>query len=255
MTEELLLSVGLLLPFFGTLIGASAVLLVRRARVGALRFALLGFAAGVMLAASVWSLLIPAIELSQGWCVPALGLLLGVLLLILTDHAVARLCSPREDARERGLGRSSALILAVTLHNLPEGMAVGAVIAGVLGGSDTVGMAGAIALAFGIALQNLPEGAIVSMPLLGEGRGRFGAFLIGVLSGAVEPIGAVGMLIFAARLSPYLPLFLALAAGAMLYAAVRELIPEAESGEGGLPGTVGAALGFSLMMVLDVALG
>ena len=220
-----------------------------------LRAALLGFASGVMIAASVWSLLIPAIELSGGWRAAAVGFLFGMGFLMVLDTAIPYLHPDRSLTASGGIGRGAMLALAVTLHNLPEGMAVGAVFAGVLSGSDSVGIAGALALSAGIALQNVPEGAVISLPLVGEGMSRRRAFVFGALSGVVEPIGAAAMRALFACLSPVLPYLLAFAAGAMLYVVVEELIPEAEAGELGSVGTVGAALGFVLMMVLDVALG
>ncbi len=210
-----------------------------------------------MIAASVWSLLIPAIEMSGGWSAAAVGFLFGMGFLMILDTVIPHLHPDRTlvSGRSLGLGRSTMLVLAVTLHNLPEGMAVGAVFAGVLSGSDAVGMAGALALSFGIALQNVPEGAVISLPLVGEGMPRRRAFVFGALSGVVEPIGAAAMLALFACLSPVLPYLLAFAAGAMLYVVVEELVPEAQAGEHGAIGTVGVALGFVLMMVLDVALG
>ena len=241
--------IGLLIPFFGTSLGAASVLLFRRRPCEAVEKLFLGFAAGVMIAASVWSLLIPAIELTEAaggiaFLPATVGLLLGVAFLSLIDLSFPEL----------GAGESM-LFLSVTLHNLPEGMAVGAVYAALLSGADGTSVASALALSFGIALQNLPEGAVISMPMVGAGATRGRSFAAGVLSGVVEPLGGVLMLLLSAYLSPALPYLLAFAAGAMLHVVVRELIPASQSGQGRMLGVLGVALGFSLMMVLDVAFG
>lgn len=262
MPEEIGILLGLLLPFFGTLFGSASVFLLWRMPAETAVKALLGFASGVMIAAALWSLLLPSIEMAERsgavpWVPAALGFLLGVLFLMALDALVPHLHLQSEtpEGRLGSPGRRSMLVLAVTLHNVPEGMAVGVVYAALLGGTEDVSYASALALSLGIALQNLPEGAVISTPLVGEGVSRPRAFLIGTASGIVEPIGAVLMLLLSAYLSPALPYLLAFAAGAMVYVVVEELVPESQSGEHGDIGTVGVALGFTLMMVLDVAFG
>lgn len=244
---------GILVPFAGTSAGAACVYCMRGGLTAPLRRALSGFAAGVMTAASVWSLLIPAIEQSAAlgaWAFlpAALGLWIGVAFLMLLDRIIARL---RGGA---GMTRTSMLVLAVVLHNVPEGMAVGVIYAGLLTGAEGVTAAGAFALALGIAIQNLPEGAIISMPLRADGMGKGRAFLLGMLSGAVEPAAAVVTLLAAHIFVPAMPYCLGFAAGAMLYVAAAELIPEAAEGQGEL-GALWFALGFTVMMSLDAALG
>ena len=226
------------------------------------RRALSGFAAGVMVAASVWSLLIPAIGQSEGMgrlsFIPALvGFWIGVLFLLALDHLIPHLHMGSEQAEgpKSRLSRATMMVLAVTLHNIPEGMAVGVMYAGFLSGGAKITAAGALALSLGIAIQNFPEGAIISMPLRAEGEGKRRAFIGGVLSGIVEPIGAVLTLIAAQFVIPALPYLLSFAAGAMLYVVVEELIPEMSQGEHSNVGTVFFAVGFSVMMALDVALG
>ena len=226
------------------------------------RRALSGFAAGVMVAASVWSLLIPAIGQSEGMgrlsFIPALvGFWIGVLFLLALDHLIPHLHMGSEQAEgpKSRLSRATMMVLAVTLHNIPEGMAVGVMYAGFLSGGAKITAAGALALSLGIAIQNFPEGAIISMPLRAEGEGKRRAFIGGVLSGIVEPIGAVLTLIAAQLVIPALPYLLSFAAGAMLYVVVEELIPEMSQGEHSNVGTVFFAVGFSVMMALDVALG
>lgn len=262
MNTNLLLTLGLALPLLGTVLGASCVFFLRREIHPSLQKLLLGFAAGVMIAASVWSLLMPALELAeqQGsipWLPVLLGFLLGVGFLLLLDLIIPHLHLNEKDPEgpRSSLSRSSMLTLAVTLHNLPEGMAVGVVLATALSGEGGVTSAAALALALGIAIQNLPEGAVISMPLLAEGRSRPRAFAVGALSGVVEPLGALLMILFSSLLTPALPYILAFAAGAMIYVVVEELIPQAQAAPHSNLGTIGAALGFSLMMVLDVALG
>ena len=253
---------GILLPFFGTAIGASCVFFMRRTfRVGVQR-AFSGFAAGVMVAASVWSLLLPSIEASKPMgnlaFVPAVvGFWFGVLFLLALDHLVPHL--NRSDSVSEGLqsslGRRAKMVLAVTLHNIPEGMAVGAAYAGALMEDGAASLMGAFVLALGIAVQNFPEGAIISMPQYSGGMAKWKAFLCGAASGAVEPVGAVITILAASFVVPILPFLLGFAAGAMLYVVVEELIPEMSEGEHSNIGTVFFAVGFSLMMVLDVALG
>ena len=252
----------ILIPFLGTALGSAMVFLMKREMNGKLEKLLLGFASGVMIAASVWSLLIPAIEMSeeQGgieWLPATVGFLLGMGFLLLLDSLIPHLHmdSEKPEGIRSGLGKTTMLVLAVTLHNLPEGLAVGVTFAGALLGNAGITMAGALALAVGIAIQNFPEGAIISMPLRGAGASRGKAFLYGVLSGVVEPIGSVITILLASKVIPILPYLLAFAAGAMIYVVVEELIPETQSGEHTNVGIVGVAIGFALMMILDVALG
>lgn len=250
------------LPLLGTLLGAATVFFLKGAMSDRLQKALLGFAAGVMIAASVWSLLIPAIEMEESsggiaWLPAVVGFLLGIGFLLLLDTVVPHLHlnSDCPEGKPCGLGKSFMLVLAVTLHNIPEGMAVGVVLAGMIEGSTAVTAASALALALGIAIQNFPEGAVVSAPLVSSGLSRRRAFLYGAASGVVEPIGAIATILLTAFVTPILPYILSFAAGAMIYVVVEELIPESQSGTHSNIGTVGAALGFALMMLLDVALG
>jgi ZIP family zinc transporter len=253
---------GLLLPFLGTAAGAACVFFLRRdLRVGVQR-ALTGFAAGVMVAASIWSLIVPAIDqsadLGQLAFLPAfIGFWLGVLFLLLLDHVIPHLhrrIDQTEGPKSR-LPRTAMMVLAVTLHNIPEGMAVGVVYAGLLSGSGSITAGGALALALGIAIQNFPEGAIISMPLYAEGKSKPNAFGLGILSGAVEPVFGGLTVLVAGLVVPAMPYLLSFAAGAMLYVVVEELIPEMNAGRHSNVGVVMFAVGFSLMMALDVALG
>lgn len=253
---------GILIPFVGTALGSACVLLMRREMNPLLQRALTGFAAGVMVAASVWSLLVPAMEQSASmgkWAfVPAAaGFWIGILFLLLLDKTVPHLHmnSSKAEGLESGLQRTTMLVLAVTLHNLPEGMAVGVVYAGWLSGDAGITAMGALALSLGIAIQNFPEGAIISMPLQAEGVSKGKAFFYGALSGAVEPIGAVLTILAAGLVVPLLPYLLSFAAGAMIYVVVEELIPEMSEGKHSNVGTVLFAAGFTVMMALDVALG
>ena len=253
---------GILIPFLGTSLGAACVFFMQRALGDLVQRSLAGFAAGVMVAASVWSLLIPAIEQSEGLgrfaFFPAFaGFWFGVLFLLALDHLIPHLHIGSEEAEgpKSRLGRTTMMVLAVTLHNIPEGMAVGVMYAGFLAGSAQITAAGALALSLGIAIQNFPEGAIISMPLRAEGESKGKAFAGGVLSGVVEPIGAVVTILAAQLVIPALPYLLSCAAGAMLYVVVEELIPEMSQGRHSNLGTVFFAVGFSVMMVLDVALG
>jgi ZIP family zinc transporter len=255
---------GLSIPFAGTVLGAAAVFLFRGEMNPRVQKCFLGFASGVMIAASVWSLLIPAIEMAetQGGAVPAwlpaaAGFLAGIGFLLLLDQLIPHLhmSSDNPEGMKSFIGKSAMLVLAVTLHNIPEGMAVGVIFAGLLAGDAGVSLPAAFALSAGIALQNIPEGAVISMPLIGTGMRRRRSFLYGTLSGAVEPAGALITMALTALLAPALPYILAFAAGAMLYVVIEELIPEAQAGEHSNAGTVSAALGFVLMMILDVALG
>lgn len=253
---------AVLLPFVGTITGSAGVFLMRGQMSRKLQRILTGFAAGVMVAASIWSLIIPAMEQSEHLgklsFLPAfLGVWGGILFLLLLDHIIPHLHmnSQCPEGVSCGLGKSAMMVLAVALHNLPEGMAVGVVVAGWLTGYESVSAAGALVLAVGIALQNLPEGAIISMPLRSNGMTKGKAFGYGVLSGVIEPIGAVLTILLAELIAPTLPFMLSFAAGAMLYVVVEELIPEMSEGEHSNIGTVFFAVGFTLMMVLDVALG
>lgn len=253
---------GLLLPFAGTTAGAACVFFLRKRISPNVQRAFTGFAAGVMVAASVWSLIIPAIDMSGDMgklsFLPALvGFLAGILFLLFMDSMIPHLhmgCDLPE-GKKSGLGRTAMMMLAVTIHNFPEGAACGAILAGVLSGESDVTMAGAIALSVGIAIQNFPEGAIISLPLRSEGHSRLKSFALGTLSGIVEPVGAVLAILLAGCVTPILPYLLAFAAGAMLYVVVEELIPEASEGAHSNLGTIAFAIGFALMMVLDVALG
>ena len=256
------LLIGIMIPFVGTALGSACVFFLKHEMKPLLQKILLGFASGVMVAASVWSLLIPAMNMSEGMgklaFVPAAaGLLLGMAFLLLMDRVIPHLHLGSEDPEgmHSSLSKSMMLIFAVTLHNFPEGMAVGVVFAGMLEGSAGITLAGAFALAIGIAIQNFPEGAIISMPLKGTGISHGKAFFYGAASGIVEPLGALLTIWLASYIEPVLPYLLAFAAGAMLYVVVEELIPEASEGEHSNIATVGFAIGFVLMMILDVALG
>ena len=253
---------GILIPFLGTTLGAACVFFMKKSLGDLVQRSLAGFAAGVMVAASIWSLLIPAIEQSENMgrfsFLPAfIGFWAGVLFLLLLDYLIPHLHvgSDQSEGLKSKLGRPTMMVLAVTLHNIPEGMAVGVMYAGFLAGNTQITAASALALSLGIAIQNFPEGAIISMPLRAEGESKGRAFLGGVLSGAVEPIGAVMTIIAAQLIIPALPYLLSFAAGAMLYVVVEELIPEMSQGHHSNLGTVFFAAGFSVMMTLDVALG
>jgi ZIP family zinc transporter len=247
---------------FGTILGASSVLIARHEVSARVQNALLGFAAGVMVAASVWSLIIPAINMSEGmgklaWLPAAVGIVLGMLFLLALDSLVPHM-HPTTDNPEgirSSLGKRQMLMLAVTLHNIPEGMAVGAVVAGAMSNQIGISVAAAMALAVGMAIQNIPEGAIISLPLRADGASRRKAFGYGALSGVVEPISAIVMILLFEHISPLLPYLLAFSAGAMLYVVVEELIPETQQGQHSDTGTVAFAIGFVIMMILDVALG
>ena len=254
--------IGVWLPFLGTALGAACVFLLRDGLGERVNRALLGFASGVMVAASVWSLLIPAMEQSEAmgrWAfVPAAGgFLLGKAFLLALDRLIPHLHvdSNEPEGPRCSLGRSAMMVLAVTLHNIPEGMAVGVMYAGLRMGGASLSATGAFALSLGIAIQNFPEGAIISLPLHSGGVSRVRAFLLGALSGIVEPVAAIVTILLADVLTPVLPVLLAFAAGAMLYVVVEELIPESAAGHHSNIGTIGFAIGFALMMALDVALG
>jgi ZIP family zinc transporter len=247
---------------FGTILGASSVLFARREVSARVQNALLGFAAGVMVAASVWSLIIPSIDMSEelgklAWLPAAVGIILGMLFLLALDSLVPHMHPTTEspEGLRSSLGKRQMLMLAVTLHNIPEGMAVGAVVAGALTNQMGISIAAAMALAVGMAIQNIPEGAIISLPLRADGATRRKAFGYGALSGVVEPISAIIMILLFEHISPLLPYLLAFSAGAMLYVVVEELIPETQQGHHSDIGTVAFAIGFVIMMILDVALG
>ena len=253
---------GLLIPFLGTAAGAACVFFMRRALSTAVQRSLTGFAAGVMVAASIWSLIVPAIEQSGAmgkWAfLPAfIGFWCGIAFLLALDRLIPHLHANAEQAEgpKSRLARTTMMVLAVTLHNIPEGMAVGIVYAGVRSGSALITAGGALSLALGIAIQNFPEGAIISMPLHAEGKSKAGAFGLGVLSGAVEPVFGALTVLASGLIGPAMPYLLSFAAGAMLYVVVEELIPEMSAGEHSNLGTVFFAVGFSIMMALDVALG
>ncbi len=252
----------LLLPFAGTTLGSAMVFFMREKMNESVEKILLGFASGVMIAASVWSLLIPSIDLSEtmrhfAWVPAAVGFLAGIQFLLLLDTLIPHmhLDSDKPEGLQSGFAKSTMLILAVTLHNLPEGMAVGVTAAGAFMGNAGITLGGALTLALGIAIQNFPEGAIISMPLKSSGLGKPKAFLYGTLSGVVEPLGALLTIFLAKQVELLLPYLLSFAAGAMFYVVIEELIPESQMGNHSNMGTVGAAVGFVLMMVLDVALG
>ena len=253
---------GLLIPFFGTTLGAGMVFFLKNNIKQSVEKLLLGFASGVMIAASIWSLLMPAIEMSEeqgkiGWLAPAVGFLLGMLFLLVLDSVIPHMHLDKEkpEGVKSKLKKTTMLVLAVTLHNIPEGMAVGVTFAGALLGNSGITMTGAMALAIGIAIQNFPEGAIISMPLKSEGVSKGKAFWYGAISGIVEPIAAIITILLTELVVPILPYLLSFAAGAMIYVVVEELIPESQMGKHSNIGTVGVALGFVIMMILDVALG
>jgi ZIP family zinc transporter len=248
---------ALMIPFLGTALGSAFVFFMKREMPAPVQKVLLGFASGVMVAASVWSLLIPAMEMGDGptaVVAPVVGLLAGFAFLLLIDYVTPHIHpAGGPEGPESRLSRTTKLALAVTIHNFPEGMAVGVAVAGAL--TADFNMAGALALSLGIAIQNVPEGAIISMPLRAEGNSRWKAFGIGALSGIVEPVGGALVLLLASAVLGIMPFMLAFAAGAMLYVVVEELVPEYSQGRHSNIGTVGFALGFALMMVLDVVLG
>lgn len=253
-------AIVLLIPLIGTVVGSAFVFTMKKEMNGRVRKTLLGFASGVMVAASVWSLLIPSIEMGEGSgaVVPAVvGFFLGMGFLLLIDEITPHLHidSNNPEGRPSRLSRTTMLALAVTIHNLPEGMAVGVVLAGALQGNADISLSVAIATSIGIAIQNIPEGAIISMPMRSEGNSRMKSFVIGGLSGAVEPIGGLVVVLLSSIILPVLPYMLSFAAGAMLYVVVEELIPEASAGRHSNLSTVGFAVGFALMMILDVLLG
>ncbi len=250
---------GIMIPFVGTTLGAAMVFFLKKEMNLRLQKALLGFAAGVMVAASVWSLLLPAIDMAQeqgkiAWVPATVGFFLGVVFLMALDALTMRLTNKKE-GRKGELKSNRMLIMAVTLHNIPEGMVVGVTFAGLLAGNEWITLAGCFALAIGIAVQNFPEGAIISLPLTSRGMSRKRAFLYGTASGVIEPIAAFFTLLLTRLVSLVLSYLLAFAAGAMIYVVVEELIPESQEGEYSSLGTIGVTVGFLIMMILDVALG
>ena len=256
------LVIGLAIPFLGTMLGSAMVFLMRNKMNSKLEKVLLGFASGVMIAASVWSLLIPSIEMAKNqgmisWLPAAVGFLIGVLFLLMLDKIIPHLHTNQSEPEglKAKLKKTTMMVLAVTLHNIPEGMAVGVTFAGAIIGDAGITMAGAFALAIGIAIQNFPEGAIISMPLKSEGMSKVKAFLCGTLSGIVEPIGAIITILLTSLVVPILPYLLSFAAGAMIYVVIEELVPESQAGNYSDIATLGVASGFVIMMILDVALG
>ncbi len=262
MNDKTQIILGLLIPFVGTSLGAAMVFFVRHALDEKFQKLLLGFASGVMIAASMFSLILPAIEMAQAqgivkWVPALVGFLAGIGFLLLLDVLIPHLHlgADAPEGRPAHISKSAMLLFAVTLHNIPEGMAVGVVFAGVLAGNAGISLASALVLSIGIALQNFPEGAIISLPLRANGLSRTRAFTYGALTGAVEPVAAALTILLTGIMTPILPYLLCFAAGAMIYVVVEELIPEAQQGEHSNVGTIGTALGFALMMVLDIALG
>jgi len=254
--------IGLLIPFLGTSLGSAMVFLMKDKLNQKVQKLLLGFASGVMIAASIWSLIIPSINMAEeqriiAWIPAAIGFLLGVVFLLTLDSLIPHLHlgSQKPEGVKSKLKKTTMMVFAVTLHNIPEGMAVGVTFAGALLGNTGITIAGAFALAIGIAIQNFPEGAIISMPLKSEGMPKLKSFLYGILSGIVEPIAAVITILLTGIITPILPYLLSFAAGAMIYVVVEELIPESQEGEHSNIGTIGVAIGFVIMMILDVSLG
>ena len=254
---------GLMIPFLGTALGSGMVYLMKDRLSEKIEKILLGFASGVMVAASVWSLLIPSIDMSAekgsfAWLPAAIGFLLGILFLLILDSVIPHLHvneNEPEGIKTNRLKKTTMMVFAVTLHNIPEGMAVGVAYAGALSAGSGITLASALALSVGIAIQNFPEGAIISMPLKEEGMSKTKSFLLGVISGAVEPLFAYITILLTGLVVPFLPYTLSFAAGAMIYVVVEELIPESQNGSHSNIGTIGFAIGFVIMMILDVALG
>lgn len=256
-------ALGLLIPFMGTVLGSAFVFLMKRDMPARLQKTLLGFASGVMIAASVWSLLLPSLNFvpdADGIArvLPAaIGFMAGMAFLLFIDYITPHLHlgTDSPEGPRTHLSRTAMLSLAVTIHNFPEGMAVGVVLAGAASGNAGISAAGALAMSIGIAIQNIPEGAIISMPMRAEGNSRWRSFAIGSLSGAVEPVGGLAVIMLTTMLTPVMPYMLSFAAGAMIYVVIEELIPEANEGEHSNLSTIGFAVGFTLMMVLDIVLG
>ena len=259
MSEFIILAI----PFIGTSLGSAMVFFLKKRIAPKFEKMLLGFAAGVMIAASVWSLLIPSIDMSKGgsapeWLAALIGFLAGIFFLLLLDTVIPHMhieSKNLEGIRTNSISKTTMMLFAVTLHNIPEGMSVGVAFAGAMMKDSGITATAAMALAIGIAIQNFPEGAIISMPLCGEGMSKKKAFICGVLSGVVEPVGGFITILIAGIITPVLPYLLSFAAGAMMYVVIEELIPESQNGEHSNIGTIGAAVGFALMMVLDIALG
>jgi ZIP family zinc transporter len=256
------LFLGLLIPFFGTVLGSSVVFFMKGSINNKIEKLLLGFASGVMIAASVWSLIIPSIDMAKeqgviAWLPASIGFLLGIVFLLVLDSIIPHLHlnSSKPEGISVKFKKITMMVLAVTLHNIPEGMAVGVAFAGAIMGNTGISLTGAMALSIGIAIQNFPEGAIISLPLKTEGKSKFKAFLYGMLSGIVEPIGALFTILLIRLVVLFLPYLLSFAAGAMMYVVVEELIPESQSDEHSNIGTIGVSIGFVIMMILDVALG
>lgn len=255
--------IGILIPLLGTTLGAACVFFIKKELNQLVSKCLLGFASGVMIAASVWSLIIPAIDMSSNmnklaFLPAAIGVLIGIIFMLILDKLIPHLHLDNdkpEGMKSEKLRKTTMLVLAVVLHNIPEGMAVGIIFAGAMNTGEAITIAGAFALSIGIAIQNFPEGAIISLPLKSEGVSKGKSFLYGFASGIVEPIGALLTIIFSKALTPMMPYFLSFAAGAMIYVVVEELIPEASKGEHSNISTIGFAIGFVVMMILDVALG
>ena len=259
---DFMLFLVILIPFIGTVLGSSMVFLMKNKINRKVEKILLGFASGVMIAASIWSLLMPSIEMTEerggiGWIPASIGFLLGIAFLLLLDTLIPHIHVKSEESEgiKSNFKKTTMMLFAVTIHNIPEGMALGVTLAGALLGNTGITITGAIVLAIGIAIQNFPEGAVVSMPLKSEIVSKSKAFLYGILSGIVEPIGAIITILLANLVVPILPYFLSFAAGAMIYVVVEELIPESQAGEHSNIGTIGLAIGFTIMMILDIALG
>ena len=254
--------IGLLIPFLGTVLGSAMVFLMKDKINPKLQKILSGFASGVMIAASIWSLIIPSINMAEeqgdiSWLPASIGFLVGVAFLLILDSIIPHLHieTKKPEGIKSKLKNATMMVLAVTLHNIPEGMTVGVVYAGLLAQNTNITLAGALALSIGMAIQNFPEGAIISMPLKSEGMSKTKSFLYGALSGIVEPLGAIITILLTSIVTPILPYLLAFAAGAMIYVVVDEIIPETETGEHSNIGTIGVAIGFVIMMILDIALG
>lgn len=255
--------IGILTPLIGTTLGAACVFIMKKEINELVNKGLIGFAAGVMVAASVWSLIIPSINMSSdmgnfAFIPAAIGIVVGIAFMLLLDRIIPHLHynnDKPEGLKSEKIRKTTMLVLAVVLHNIPEGMAVGVVFAGVISQNSLITLSGALALSIGIAIQNFPEGAIISMPLKSEGMSKFKSFSYGFLSGVVEPIGALLTILFSSTITPLMPYLLSFAAGSMIYVVVEELIPQSSIGEHSNIGTIGFATGFVIMMILDVALG
>lgn len=261
MSDTMYLILGLLIPFFGTVLGSAMVFLMKNKLNSKVEKLLLGFASGVMVAASIWSLIIPSIDMSESmgklsFLPAAVGFILGIGFLLLIDTFVPHfhLNADEPEGSKSKLKKTTMMVFAVTIHNIPEGMAVGVVLAGAISGNVGVSLSGALILSIGIAIQNFPEGAIISMPLKSEGETKRKSFFLGTMSGIVEPIAAAITILLISIVTPILPYLLSFAAGAMMYVVVEELIPEAQSGKHSNLSTIGFTIGFVIMMILDVAL-